>query len=142
VTRALLVVLSTVLVLTGCGASRPTRPTGAALAARIRSGGGAAAVGTTVSCVGRACTVAWTAPFDTAEVAWLTAFGTVYSVQADDENGHFIRQLNVRLADARSQRVALFSCDLRHRRNVPSSADALTTPPSRLNCVETVRNRA
>jgi len=140
---SLLVVLTTSLALTACGASRPTRPTGDALAATIRSRGGPVGnPGTTVSCVGRACTVRLKGLWDTAQVAWITAFGAVWSIQVDDEDDHFIRDLTVRLADSHSRRVAVFTCDLRHRRNVPSSADALTTLPSRLNCVETVRNRA
>src|SRR5207244_1836635 len=82
---------------------------GAALAATSSRKGGLPEPGSTVACRGRACTVAFKGLFDTAQVAWITAFGTVWSIQADDEDDHFIRHLNVRLADAHSRRVAVFT---------------------------------
>jgi len=140
---ALLVVLATSLMLAGCGSSRATPPIGAALAAKIRSGGAFLEAGSDVSCVGHACTIAWRGRVPNARVGWITAFGVLWSIQTDSDFRP-VRDLSVKVSDTRSQRVSIFRCNRRHKLNLPPSGsmDSLTSSPSDLGCVETERMRA
>jgi len=134
--RALLVLLTAVLVLAGCGASRTTAPTGATLAAEILHDGGFW-TDAKVSCTEHACNMAWTDRVFDARSAWLGASPEVLSIRWDDRLKS-IRQFNLRIDDYHSQREAAFTCDLRHKMRGNSTGPR----PSDLGCVETERKLA
>ena len=119
-----IVVLVASVVTTGCGASRATAPTGAALAARIGSGiAGPMTLGWKASCVGHACTISWDEPDFGARGAWLVAFPVVDGIDSD-EQFRSVRHLSVRIADPSSRRVWVIACELTHK-----SADVISTTP-------------
>jgi hypothetical protein len=136
--RSIFTVLTAVLVLAGCGASHHPKPSiGAALAATIRSGSDLE-TGATASCLGPACTIKWHDGLDSSN-GLKVALSTLVSVEEDDQL-HAMRDLKVRIEDDRSRRVAVFTCDLRHRSRLDAGgSDSLLHA---LGCVEADRRLA
>jgi len=142
--RPTFIIFAALLVLVGCGSHSKKPLTGDALAASIRPNGVlfGAPSGATIGCVGSECTVVFTAPFDTARVAWLNVGGVVWSIEGDTQEGEYVvERLTVLLGDPHFRRVAVFTCNPGSGLKVPDSIDFATTPPSRLNCAEKLLTR-
>jgi hypothetical protein len=141
VRRSLLVVLVVSLVVAGCGASRPAKPAGKALAALIHADGGSWA-GATVTCVGRrSCTITWHDRVWWDRSDWLGAFPEVVGVGTDDRYAS-LRRFTVRIVDPRSRRAVSFACARPHENVLPHGAARRMTgqlEPRDLGCVETRR---
>jgi hypothetical protein len=68
-------------------------------------------------------------------VAWISAFGTVYSIESDAEQGAVpVRRLTVKIHDPDSQHLTAITCDVKHAKRVPDAADSLTTSPADMSC--------
>jgi hypothetical protein len=135
------IALATSLALTACAASHVTPPTGAALAALIRSNPlGPMTPGWKASCVGHSCTVAWDEPGFNARGAWVIAFPEVDGIDGD-ERFLSVHHLDVKIADPNSERIWVIACELTHKSAKAISTTPIATYPSGMRkfCVERER---
>jgi hypothetical protein len=58
----------------------------------------------------------------------------VYSIESRADEGVPVRRLTIKIHDPDSQHVTTITCDVRHAKPVPDSADSLTTSPADMSC--------